>query len=393
MKSVKSFFETPQKIFISSACIIAELAVIGTGTVFAASTIAEGSAIGSENAQNFAFADAGVDPASVDLIRTEFDFEQGQFVYEVEFYANGSEYEYWIKSSDGAIVKKEVELLDSAAAAVATVETLQLTAEAVVEQITVEEAKKIALDDAGVEESEVTFTKSKLDKDDGITVYDIEFYVDNTEYEYEINAQTGAIYSKSKEIHTVAEPEEPAQSSTQNTQKTTTATVQPTENTVSTTSSRISLETAKANALADAGLSSSDVTFTKEKLDYDDGIEVYDIEFYTASHEYDYEINATTGAIHSKEVEAHAQASASVSSGTTSQSSGTYIGVDEAKSIAVSHAGLSVSDVTFKKAKLDDDDGRVEYEIEFYYGNMEYEYDIDAVSGSILDFDMEYDDD
>ena len=44
--------------------------------------------------------------------------------------------------------------------------------------------------------------------------------------------------------------------------------------------------------------------------------------------------------------------------------------MDRAKSIALGHAGVSVS---FSKAKLDDDDGRGVYEIEFYVGNTEYE--------------------
>ena len=80
--------------------------LIGTGTAFAACAIAEGAAIGAENAQRFAFADAGVDPAAAQAVRTEFDYEQGQFVYEVEFVADGTEYEYWIRSTDGAVVKK-----------------------------------------------------------------------------------------------------------------------------------------------------------------------------------------------------------------------------------------------------------------------------------------------
>lgn len=68
-----------------------------------------------------------------------------------------------------------------------------------------------------------------------------------------------------------------------------------------------------------------------------------------------------------------------------------YIGVDRAKEIALNHAQLNESDVQFVKAKLENDDGGVEYEIEFYSGRTEYDYTIDAVSGNIIEYDVDYD--
>ena len=62
-----------------------------------------------------------------------------------------------------------------------------------------------------------------------------------------------------------------------------------------------------------------------------------------------------------------------------------------AKSIALGHAGVSASSVSFSKAKLDDDDGRGVYEIEFYVGNAEYDYEIDAYSGGIIVYDIDRD--
>ena len=61
-----------------------------------------------------------------------------------------------------------------------------------------ERAKQIAVSHAGV--SGASFTKVELDTDDGIAVYEIEFKVGNTEYDYEINAASGAIISSSLEI-------------------------------------------------------------------------------------------------------------------------------------------------------------------------------------------------
>lgn len=68
------------------------------------------------------------------------------------------------------------------------------------------------------------------------------------------------------------------------------------------------------------------------------------------------------------------------------------ITLEKAKAIAVNHAGLSMSGVTFSKAKLDTDDGNTIYDIEFYKDGIEYEYEIDASSGKILEYDAEHDD-
>ena len=67
-----------------------------------------------------------------------------------------------------------------------------------------------------------------------------------------------------------------------------------------------------------------------------------------------------------------------------------YIGVEKAKAIALKDAGLGSA--TFTKAKLDTDDGVKIYDIEFRSGNMEYDYEIDAKTGTILEKDAEIDD-
>ena len=66
------------------------------------------------------------------------------------------------------------------------------------------------------------------------------------------------------------------------------------------------------------------------------------------------------------------------------------ITADEAKRIALSHAG--VGSARFKKAKLDYENGVKVYEIEFKVGNVEYDYDIDASSGAIISSSSEIDD-
>lgn len=151
----------------------------------------------------------------------------------------------------------------------------------------------------------------------------------------------------------------------------------------------VDLEGAKAIALKDADLVEESVTFIKEGKDYDDGVEVYDIEFRSSTHEYEYEIDILTGSILEKSVEKYKKKVKKSTKATDTETK--YIGVDKAKDIALDHAGLSEDEVFYKKAKLTKDDGRYVYDVEFYSGEYEYEYEIDAVSGKIREHDKERD--
>lgn len=158
----------------------------------------------------------------------------------------------------------------------------------------------------------------------------------------------------------------------------------------------IGIEKANEIAISHAGLSSGSVSFVKAKLDTEDGVNVYDIEFYSGNVEYDYEINAATGAIVSfdqdienYEIPTQPAAPTQAQPAAPTQAA-SVISVDKAKQIALSHAG--VSGASFKKVKLDKDDGVRVYEIEFKVGNVEYEYDIDASSGAIISSSSEIDD-
>ena len=156
------------------------------------------------------------------------------------------------------------------------------------------------------------------------------------------------------------------------------------KNTVSTfpaASGDIGSEKAKSIALNHAGVTSSTAKFVKVERDRDDGRLTYDVEFYAGNKEYDYEILASDGTILSYDADIEGYR---IPSSTSSSSSG-YISVERAKEIALQHAGLSSSGVNFDKAEFDHDDGRAEYEIEFHHNFREYEYTIDAASGTILE--------
>ena len=60
------------------------------------------------------------------------------------------------------------------------------------------------------------------------------------------------------------------------------------------------------------------------------------------------------------------------------------LSVEDAKKAAFTNAGLAESDVVLKKAALDYDDGMAKYNVDFYCTDTEYEYDIDATTGTVL---------
>ena len=62
---------------------------------------------------------------------------------------------------------------------------------------------------------------------------------------------------------------------------------------------------------------------------------------------------------------------------------------DEAKKIALDKAGVTAAEATFTKAKLDYDDGREEYEFEFFANGKEFDIDVDANTGRVVKFDVE----
>lgn len=263
--------------------------------------------------------------------------------------------------------------------------------------ITNAEAKIVALKDAGLSEAEASALRTRLEFDDGRLQYEVDFYSNGTEYEYLIQAKDGEIIARdidgkgngNNDMQDTENQFAADENSSVQPQKD--AENQPAVNGNSTKQSQEdSLDEAKAVALKDAGLSESDVTFKKTELDHDHGTQVYDIEFYTSDTEYDYEIDASNGTVLEKNIEQFLLQTNPTDSAINS-SSNDYIGVDRAKEIALNHAQLNESDVQFAKAKLENDDGRVEYEIEFYSGRTEYDYTIDAVSGNIIEYDVDYD--
>ena len=109
------------------------------------------------------------------------------------------------------------------------------------------------------------------------------------------------------------------------------------------------------------------------------------MEFYTADYkEYDYEIDANTGAVLSYDYDAEYYSRPA----NPGASTGTAITEARAREIALAQVP-GASDSNIRKVELDRDDGRLEYEVEIIYNYMEYDFEIDASTGTIISRDAE----
>ena len=165
----------------------------------------------------------------------------------------------------------------------------------------------------------------------------------------------------------------------------------------------IGIDAAKTIALEAAGVSESAAVFSTAGLDRQNGTDYYAVDFTANGRTYAYDIDAVTGVIidssegqsqPAQATDGGASADGANSSGTSSQSTGGSAAIteDQAREIALADAGLTAEEVTFLKTKLDRDDGRLVYDVEFYTADYtEYDYEIDAADGTILssDFDAE----
>ena len=167
--------------------------------------------------------------------------------------------------------------------------------------ISEKESQNIAIEDAGLNQNDVSFTKTNLDRDDGRSQYDIEFIAsaDNTKYDYEIDAESGAILSVDRE--TGRNGNTTSNSSQQNN------TTQQQQNTTTgpQAAGEITADEAKSIALQHAGLAEADVLYANVEYDRDNGHNEWSVDFATQDTEYDYEINAADGSILKSEKEAH----------------------------------------------------------------------------------------
>ena len=265
-----------------------------------------------EEAKKIALKDAKLDELTQKIVftREELSRNQGKPCYLLEFYTGTNQYLYQIDAKSGSIIYAG-------------------------KFITLSEAKKIALDDAGCKDK-VSFTEETL-VSGGIKTpyYRLVFADAKTQWTYRIDAVLGNVLEKQqKEI---------------------------------VTTDFISLEEAKKIALEDAGLdeATQKIVFTREELSRNQGKPCYLLEFYTGTNQYLYQIDAKSGSI---------------------IYAGKFITLSEAKKIALKDAGLdeATQKIVFTREELNRNQGKPCYLLEFYTGTNQYLYQIDAKSGSII---------
>ena len=265
---------------------------------------------------------------------------------------------------------------DNAAASIPQQSSQEQTKEQT-QMIPMEEAQEAALKAADIEAADADISATTLSEVAGVDCYKVEFTSGEYAYAYTINAETGAVMEMSSQ-------EQNAQASGTQTEvadSTVPATAQtsaaaPSQNATGTGTVD---EAAQKIALEHAGVKAADATITKSKLDYEDGRQVYDIEWYAGGAKYDYEIAADTGEIISSAYEEKTMGA---------DSRNVTVSEADAKKTALDR----VSGATYKDIyewKLDYDDGRPEYEGKIIYGGTEYEFTIDAATGSVMEWDAE----
>ena len=345
-----------------------------------------------EEARKIALKDAKLDELTQKIVftREELSRNQGKPCYLLEFYTGTNQYFYQIDAKSGSIIYAG-------------------------KYITLSEAKKIALDDAGCEDK-VSFTEETL-VSGGIKTpyYRLVFADAKTQWTYRIDAVLGIVLEKKqKEI---------------------------------VTADFISLEEAKEIALKDAGLNEATqkIVFTREELSRNSGKPCYILEFYTAKKQYSYKVDAKNGSI----IEAYhfilladakkialddAGVNVKVVFTTEDLVAGgikspyyyfvfesdsarwtykidavlgvimdktcdkiiplapEFIGLEKAKQIALEDAGLdeATQKIVFTREELSRNQGKPCYILEFYTDKCAYSYKVDAVSGDILEKKIEW---
>ena len=249
--------------------------------------------------------------------------------------------------------------------------------------ISIEQAQETALDAAKIDTADADISSATLSEVAGVTCYKVEFTSGDHAYSYSINAENGEVLEMSsrEQSTSAASTDEDTQTVAPSAVPSADTSTAPAQTAPNTNTSTGAVDEAKAQeiALAHAGVSAADATITKSKLDYDDGRQVYEIEWYANGAKYDYEIAVATGEIVNSGYEAK-----------TVVGTGSSATVSEATAKQTALARVSgATEADIYEWKLDYDDGRPEYEGKIIYDGSEYEFTIDATNGTITEWDAE----
>ena len=382
--------------------------------VAASGTASTSAYVGEQAAKAAALAHAGLSEDEIRFFRCELDWERGHMIYELDFDAKGVEYEYEINAITGEIERFDQEADDNYRAeqeAIAAGET----ATGETRYIGEAQAWQHSFAHAGVKESDVSRRHCSLGHERGTVVYELSFVAGGYEYEYEIDAISGEVVKYEKELDDDIAPTVTPRPQT----SAPTATAAPTPApTAAPVTQEISAAQAKSIALSHAGVSADSLRDYSCEYEWEHGRAVYEICFESGEFEYDYKIDAQSGAILRSDKErdddyrpaATPKPTAAPTPAPTVTAAPTpaptaaptpaptaapvtqEISAAQAKSIALSHAGVSADSLRDYSCEYEWEHSRAVYEISFVSGEFEYDYEIDAQSGAILRSDKERDD-
>jgi len=226
-----------------------------------------------DKAKEIALSYVGVVETDAVFDEREFDFDHGVAVYELEFVVGDTEYDIDVDAVSGTVLKSKQKPAH------------QDDDEDVIpdgEYITYEEAMAAALSYVGVTQQDAVFDDERgLDREDGVIVYELEFVVGMTEYELDVDAQTGEVVDFEQEDESDDDDDRDDDDDAP----------------IVEDASYIGAEKAKELALADAGVDAANALFDDIELDRKKGVVVYDVEFKADGAEYDYHIDAVSGEI------------------------------------------------------------------------------------------------
>lgn len=256
--------------------------------------------------------------------------------------------------------------------------------------VTETEAASIAMEHAGVKEDDALSLRVSQEEEDGVAVYDVEFATADRRYHCDVVRSSGEVLNFSYNAVTSGDDQadDGAAAQTSGAQESSASAAQTDDASAadaqqSTASSgAIDEAQAKSIALEHAGVAESDAKFYRVERDNDDGRAVYEVEFYSGNTEYDYEISAETGEILSYDSDIEGWAAQS------GNAEGSAVTLEQARALVAERIpGVSADSVQIEQ---DREDGRTVYEGEVYYDRTEYEFEIDASTGSFIKWSVDY---
>ena len=258
------------------------LAALGLALILAGCSAG---AVTQTQATEIALDHAGVTQEDLLSLSVKLEQEGGRQVFDIQFTTDDREYQYDVTSNSGEIINYSYQPTgqtsqeETQAEASQSQESQGTSSQASQQEssqsqsqgITQEEAQAIALNHAGVTLEEATIYKVKADVENGRSVYDVEFAVGATEYDYEIAQDTGEILSYDADVEgwtpTTGQNE-----------------------TASQTSGEITIEQAVQLVLERVPGATAEQVRIEE--DYDDGRRTYEGEVYYNQAEYEFEITS-----------------------------------------------------------------------------------------------------